>query len=310
MYNLYIVPLLIAFLMIGIHLLTSQKRVMEKPFLNEWSNILHSLSFVAPFKWFINSNPEDKKVKDINKLIFEANISDKLSYRVFTALQITILIASFIIFCIVNIMMNNITFLVGMLFNIDLAESMQSPTGIIKFKFIVGAILLLLCLIPKFWLKRRAKKNKFFFLKDLPILQLFIILMLRSKRPINEVFYVLSKTKTRYKNIFEVGYRIYLRDNKEGLQYLANSFAGTKFTDTIHILSEFNEYSREDGIQSLENNMQEIIEYTNMLKRTKDLSNLVYSQASLFIPFLAVILLGLIPLAMYGSSLLDSPMGP
>ncbi len=56
--------------------------------------------------------------------------------------------------------------------------------------------------------------------------------------------------------------------------------------------------------------MQEIIEYTNTLKRRKDLSNLVYSQASLFIPFLAVILLGLIPIAMYGSSLLDSPAGP
>lgn len=310
MHNLYILPLLIAFALIGLHFLTSQKRVMEKPFMNDWSNTLHILSFAVPFKWFIQTDTNDKKVKDINRLIMEANVSKKMNYRVFTTLQIAILMMSLVVFFILVMLMHNITFLVSLLFNIDLTETMKSPDGVIKFKFIVGAILLLLCLVPKFWLKRKAKKNKFSFLKDLPILQLFIILMLRSKRPINEVLYSLAKTKTRYKSIFEVGYRIYVRDKKEGFRYLEESFAGTKFMDTIRILSEFNEYSREDGIQSLENNMQEIIEHTNNLKRSKDLSNLVYSQASLFIPFLAVILLGLIPIAMYGSSLLDSPAGP
>ncbi len=159
MHNLYIVPLLIAFVLIGLHYLTSQKKVMEKPFMNDWSNTLHILSFAVPFKWFVQTDVNDAKVKDINRLIMEANVSKKMNYRVFITLQISILMISLVAFFVLIMLMDNITFLVSLLFNIDLSETMKSPDGAIKFKFIVGAILLLLCLVPKFWLKRRAKNS-------------------------------------------------------------------------------------------------------------------------------------------------------
>lgn len=308
MENLYLVPLVIA-IVISIYILitnqTRRKKMIDRPFINETSNDLYTLSYSIPFKWFVNPDENNSKVKDINRLIKEAGMQEKINYRVFTSIQIGILIISIIMFMMINLIIDNIAVLVKFLFNISMDTAMASPTGHLKAKLFIGMVLLICCLIPKIWLKNKAKNNNYYFHKDLPIIQLFVILMLRSKRTIGDVLYVLSRTNTRYKQIFETGYRIYLRNKAEGFQYIQKSFEDTKFEETIVVLSEYNEYSKSESLKILENIMKEITDYTNNLKRKNDLSKLIFSQGSLFIPFLSIILLGIVPIAVYGLSFFD-----
>lgn len=285
--------------------MTKARVRIERPFKSEFYNELHSFSYLAPFVWFVNPDEKDEKVKDIRKKIVEANLDDKLNYRSFVTLQILILLGAILLFLFSSVIIDNSQAVIRFLFNINVDNFGDSGVSTGKIKLFFGMILMGMVLIPKFWLNQKAENNKYFYLKDIPVVQLFIILMLRSKRTLGDVLYVLSRTNTRYKNIFETGYRIYLRNKSEGFEYIKSCFSGTKFEETIQILQDYNEYSHKDSIIILENNMKEMIEYTNNLKRKNDLSKLLYSQGSLFIPFLSVILLGLVPMAMYGKSFLS-----
>lgn len=308
MQYLYIIPitlaLIIAFFMVYSTSPTTGKVEKEKPFENDFFNDIYNMSFSAPFKWFVNPDEKDQKVKDIKVKIAEANLGNKINYRSFVTIQILIFMMSIVLFAISSILINNSQAVVSFLFNVKLGNLGDTGTSPGKVKLIVFMILLVLAILPKYWLKFKADNNRYFYLKDMPIIQLFIILMLRSQRTLNEVLYVLSRTNTRYKKMFETGYRIYLRNKSEGFEYLKGCFTGTKFEETITILQDYNEYSHADSISILENNMEEMVLYTNNLKRKNDLSKLLYSQGSLFIPFLSVIVLGLVPLAVYGNSFL------
>ena len=302
---LYLIPIIMALVVGGFYLTISEvgeKKMIDKPFLNEFSNELYVLSYSAPFKWFINPT-ENQKQKDIEKLIVEANESHRLNYRVYTTIQTLILIGSVVLFSIFSLLANNSVIIIKYLFNITL--DISSSDDLFKVKLFVGLFLLCVCLIPSTYLKRKAKNNKFYFLKDFPILQLFIILMLKAKRPLNEVIYVLSTTNTIYKPIFATAYRMYVGDRQEGIEYLKKAFLDTKFEETIKVLEEYGEYSKEHSMTVLENNLKDITEYTNTLKRRKDIGANVFSQLSLAIPFLAVMLLGFGPLVYYGINLLN-----
>lgn len=311
MQYLYMIPIIIAvciaFFMVYSTAPTEDKKVTERPFQSNFFNDIYKMSFSAPFKWFINPDEKDTKVKTIKTRIVEANMSDRMNYRSFVTIQILILIASVIVFGICSLLIDNSEAVISFLFNIQSGNLGDSGASSGKVKVILLMVLLILAILPKYWLKIKADSNRYFYLKDLPIVQLFIILMLRSKRPLGEVLYVLSRTNTRYKRIFETGYRIYLRSKSEGFDYLKSCFEGTKFEETLNILQSYNEYSHADSISILENNMEEMVQYTNILKRKKDLSKLLYSQGSLVLPFLAVMLLGLVPIAIYGNSFLQQP---
>lgn len=308
MQYLYIIPitlaLFIAFFMVYSTSPTSGRIANEKPFQSEFFNDIYGMSFSAPFKWFINPDMKDPKVKDITMKIAEANLGNKINYRSFVTIQILIFITSIVLFLISSVLIDNSEAVISFLFNVQIGNLGDTGTSPGKSKLVVFMMLLVLAILPKFWLKFQADNNRYFYLKDMPIIQLFIILMLRSKRTLSEVLYVLSRTNTRYKKMFETGYRIYLRNKSEGFEYLKVCFTGTKFEETLTILQDYNEYAHADSITILENNMEEMVQFTNNLKRKNDLSKLLYSQGSLIIPFLAVIVLGLVPLAIYGNSFL------
>ena len=298
--------LLSAFEIIRINIINAKKEkviVMEKPFENELSNELYAMSFAKPFSETVITDNRHPKVKDIEELIAEAQMTHLLNYRVFSVIQTGLLIGGFIILFLLVIASKELSAIFSWMFNIKASNEPTSPIA----SFGIGIIIIMgLFLAPKLYLSQKADKNKFLFFKDLPILQLFIILTLRAKRPVNELLYVLSKTETSYKEIFASAYRVYARDKEEAFETLKRAFAGTRMSDTITVLSEFNEYSRDESILLLENNLEEIINEVNNVKRRKDITGNVLSQGSLIFPLASVLLLGLIPIAMYGMDVLST----
>lgn len=302
----YLLPMIIALVIGAFYLITievGQKRMIDKPFIYDLSNELYVLSYSKPFKWFINPNENDQKVKDLKKIIFEANESHRINYRVYVTIQILTFIGSILLFLLFSLIANNSAIIIKSLFNI--AIDVSEPSTLLNVKIMFGMCLLILCLVPSFYLKNKAKKNKYYFLKDLPVLQLFIILMLKAKRPLGEVIYVLSTTNTIYRGIFATAYRMYVGDKDEGLNHLAVAFEGTKFEDTVKVLKEYSDYSKQQSLTVLENGLKDITEYTNTLKRRKDIGSGVFSQLSLAVPFASVLLLAFAPIIYYGLSLMN-----
>lgn len=277
---------------------TEKKIIMEKPFQDDLPNELYALSFTQPFAEAINPDENDEKVLDLEKLIAEAGLSHKVNYRVYTVILLLIALVGFGIFLLFMLMSDQLAFMMKILLNIDAGTA--DPAYKKNLATVIVAAICLACLMPKMYLKNRAKRNEFHFQKDLPILQLFIILILRAKRPISELLYVLSKTETRYKELFSNAYRVYLRNEDEGFVNLKKTFRATKMASTMNVLSEFNDYSKEESLMLLENNLEDIIQETNSMKRKKDITGAVMSQGSLMFPLISAVLLGLLPLAMYG----------
>lgn len=306
---IYLLPLGLAFILglLSLGRSTAEENLVlsskTKPFSNDLSNRLYELSYLSPFKWFINEEENDEKSQNVIKLINESKTNRWLDYRVFTTIQTGILICSIILFFIFTIIANNSPVIVKTLFNIKI--DISDRQSLIQVKIFMSMILLFLCILPKLYLKVTAKKNRYNFLKGFSILQLFIILMLKAQRPLSEVLYVLSVTNTIYKKIFATAYRMYIRDSQEGMNYLLKTFANTKFEDTIKVLCDYNEYAKKDTLIVLENGLEQITEYTNTLRKRKDIGYNVISQISLIIPFLGFMLLGLTPIIAYGIGLIS-----
>ncbi|PLS19743.1 hypothetical protein CVD28_04855 [Bacillus sp. M6-12] len=280
----------------------TKKVKIDTPFQSKWSNKLYKYSYYMPFVWFIDEKEEHPKTKDLKNKLAQANLTHLFNVRSFTALKVGVMMSSIVLFIFILVIMSNGDWFAKVLFNVDSAglvsQGQQSSNA--NAKIMAFIILLCMALVPDFYLKRRAEAYKHLHLKDIPVVQLFIILMLRSKKPISEVLFALSKINTRYKGIFDIGYRMYIRNKEDGLNYIKDSFGETSFKETINVLKEMGEYSREDSITLLENNMQQIIEKNNAVKRRGDLSRLVYSQSTIAIPFIAIILLCFVPLAVFG----------
>ena len=98
---------------------------------------------------------------------------------------------------------------------------------------------------------------------------------------------------------------MYVSDKNSAMEYLYNAFEDTKFADTILVLKEYGDYSKAESLAVLDNNLKDITEFTNTLKRRKDIGANVFSQLSLAVPFLSVILLAFSPLVYYGINLLN-----
>lgn len=300
-YVILFIALILALGLLNSFRIETSKVEIKKPFKNKWSNMLYRYSYHMPFSWFIDEKEEHPKTKDLKLKISEANLTHLFNYRSFTVLKVGVMLLSLITFLFVILIIDNGGAVAKLLFNVDkvsmAGDVTQSYTNI---KIVTFMVLLVLTLVPNIYLKRRANMYKFYHLKDIPVVQLFIILMLRSKKPIGEILYALSKINTRYKKVFDTGYRIYIRNKDEGLEYIKESFGETNFKETVNVLKDMGDYSREDSIKLLENNMQQIVEKNNAMKRRGDLSRLVYSQSTIAIPFIAIIVLCFIPLAVLG----------
>lgn len=302
-YILMLIAILLAVSLFNEQKSVETKKEIAKPFDKKWANLLYRYSYHAPFVWFLDETESDKKAKDLKTRLASANATHLFNYRSYMTLKTMILLFAVVVFSLLLLILSNGGIVSKVLFNI---ENVTESQGTFQIKIVALMILMLLVLIPNFILKQREKIYATLHLKDIPIVQLFIILMLRSKKPVNEILYALARINTRYKGIFESGYRIYIRNKEEGLDYIQDCFGETHFKETINVLRDLGEYSREDSITLLENNMQKIVELNNSNKRRADIASLVYSQSTMVVPYVALITLCFVPLVVYGLKIFNS----
>lgn len=293
--NIYLIPLIIAVLVVLGYQLFSQRLKYDRRFANNFSNRLYALSFVKPFSWFINPNEKNEKVRKFEKEIRQAGLDHILNYRVFVTLQVIFLISASVFYLFVFFFMEHIMLVLNFVFRI------KEPTvgDFSGAKLAIAVILLFLLLIPKEYISRRAKRNEFYFTQELSVIQLSLILMLRAKRPLNEILYSLGRNQTRYRQIFEKAYRMYLRNKEDCWNYLREEFWGTGFEATIDVLANIDSYSREETVYVLENQMEELIHKAEVGKQKGAAFGNLFSQFSMAIPFVGVALLGALPFAVY-----------
>lgn len=305
----YLLPLLIG-LLINLYLYAKEQTnavdiekniIMSRPFQTVISNELYALSFSPLFKNFVNDNEQDEQVLDQNKMIAEAKLGHLMDYRVLTTLKIIMMFVAAMLTLIMFLLSDYTGPIIEFLFGFPAKEG-KDLTAV----YLVVIIGLVMILIPNRMVKSRSNKNKVGFQEDLPILQLFIVLLLGANRPIGEILYILSKTEMRYNSIFSTAYRIYLRDRGAAFDYLRSMFHGTHFTDTIDILATYQDYSKKDSLIILKNNMEILQEDVINYKKGKNIGKNLFTEGSIALPFVALMLLGVAPIIVYALGMMSS----
>lgn len=273
-------------------------------FNNKWSNILYFLSYIKPFIWFIDEENKNPKTKEVKQHLHDANLTHVLNYRCFTVLKLVILMSSVFSFFIIMFLLKNIHTILYTLFRTEVV----AITGgdLTDMNYIVICILLGITLLPNIIIKKRANDYKYSVLRDIPLIQMFIVLMLRSNKTTSELMYGLSTINTTYRETFNLAYLKYLRSPEECFSFLEITFEDTELVDTIKTLRYLPQYLRTDTITVIESQMEDTITNTTNKKRRKDVSSTVFSQATIVFPFISFILLVLAPIGMYGISLLGA----
>lgn len=301
---LYIVPLGAMILYLLMQLLLNQNLKRKKPFVNDYTNLFYNLSEVAPFRWFVEEDPRHIKALKMNYLIKEANMEKVMDYRSVTVMQFIFLFGGVALFVLINLSLAPLISFLAFLFNLD-AQSLTENVGTLnQIRLVMAALMLSPGLLIKPYLKRKARSNEIDFIKDLPLLQLFIILMLRSDRTIGEVMYVLSTTRSTYQKMFQQAYLIYLRDPEEAFTFLEEQFDGTRLIETIYTLRDYAEYDKFESIKTLENNQEDIEEFTTQARKKAEAGKNLFATVSMAFPFLAVLALGAAPLAYWALNLI------
>ncbi|MFF2531483.1 hypothetical protein ACFVS2_21485 [Brevibacillus sp. NPDC058079] len=284
---------------------TSGEPTFGSPFHQE----IYRLSFIAPFKWFVeddrNLTPKGEKVKELLKL---SGYDKNYTVRSFMAFKVLIFFASMVMVTLALFLMEKLPTLMNTAMNIQNVTAQDSKGVPLNVIFITIAFFMMFALFPSIKMKNIAKKSILARSRDLPMIYMFTILMLRSNKTVTEIIYALTKLNTHYKEVFERGYRMYLRNKHEGMAYLRSQFDNDRFAEMFNLLEDIAEYAKDECVSIMESNMKNLVDETNMVKRRNDLSQLVYSQASMVIPFMAIILLGAAPVVIMGITIFTTSM--
>lgn len=268
--------------------------IQKDKFDNDFSNFLYIISYSFPFKHFIKNDKEDYNERDLKteEQIYRLNLEDILDLRIYTTLKALLFVVLVVLFFSIIFIIKSYK---GSEFNI-----------FSTFKYL--AILLMLAYIPSIYFKVKEKEYEKFCHDEISIIQLFIILLIKSNATVEDILFALSKMKTFYKKTFEKAYRISIRDKKEALLYLENKFEKTGLGKSFNILSNMYQYSKNESIRILESNLKSIKEASINQKRKKELSKFSFAQVSIVVPFIIVIVLGAIPFINYGVSIVMESM--
>ena len=293
-----------------VYILTESKRdkISEKlPLLIVPVEITNRSLFGIPFKWFVDDDerPTEKKTKQLQKTIALGGYDKYFTLRSYMTFKVVITLVMLLIGGFFLLVIQYWDLIASLLFAVE-SEPVELSLGA---KGAIVSAFLVVGLIPNFVLKSKVKTKLKNDAKDIPVLQMFIILMLRSNKTIAEILYALSKVNTPHKEVFEKSYRVYLRNKGEGMDFLKRHFHDSRFVDTFNLLEDIGEYARNETIRILENNLHSIVEETAMIKRRNDMSRLIFSQASMIIPFVSVMALGAIPLIVMGLTIFSASFG-
>lgn len=293
--NIYLMPIMVAIIVILVNLIFSQRLKYDKRFSNELSNRLYALSFVKPFSWFINDDEMDERVEAENEQLKKARLDNLLNYRAYTTFKVLMFLVALVLYSIILLFLDSIVNVLDLMFRIE-----NSTNGVpMETRIMIGVIILASLFIPKYYIQRRAKKHEFMFTQEFPVIQLSIILMLRARRNMNDILFTLGKNETQYKRIFQKAHRIYQRDKFACWEYLKTEFKDTRFADTLEVLASVDNFSRDETIRVLENGMEGLIEDSENQKQSGAAIGNLFSQFSMAVPFGGLMLLGAVPFAMY-----------
>ena len=310
--NTYLYPMFLAIFIVLILIVSAliskpkkyevKRDLTDRPFDNPWSNWLYELSYSEFFSAFIPETEDLAKSIEINAIIARAGLASKMNHRVYTTIQILIFLFAGFATMFLGFVVSNSTGVIKLLFNVDV------PAGSITPYMVIGCFLMLFALLPRLVLQFIAGNQEEGFVKDLPVLQLFIILMIKSKRTVGEIIYTLSRTNTRYKGVFSIGYQLFIRDRKECFAYLADVFKSTGFKDTIIILETNEEYSREESINILQSKIDNLLDDVEAAKKHRGVLKGLLAEGSIALPFAAFALLSVVPVLFYALDMLSNVM--
>lgn len=282
--------LMIVTILIYVNYIRIRDLKLGKRFNGGFYNFLYMLSYSIPLVYLIENDTNLAKKKDkIGENIHNLNLDDKFSPRSFITLK-------YLLFFFVVLMFFAVAF--------TLKSVTKSFSIIDTFPFL--AVCMLIALTPDLYLNIRRKQIKSFYENQAVLLQLFTILMVKSSATIEDILFAFSKMNTIYKEAFQEGYRICLRNKKEALNFLQERFKNYKFGDTFSILDSMYEYSKDDCVRILEANKRTMEEEVLNEQRKKAFSKFAYAQISVAIPFLSVVFLGAVPVLYYGISMMRS----
>lgn len=258
--------------------------IQKDKFEGKLFNLLYLISYSFPINVFVKeSRVLNKREKKIKKKIQKLDLDYKFNLRSFMAIRFLLLFLSlYIFFAIVG----TIKYYKGDSFNI-----------LANFHYII--IALLIPYIPDIYLKKKEREYQKFFQDEVIVLQLFMILLIKSNSTIEDILFAFSKMRTYYKKSFEKAYRMSLRDKTEALNYLEAKFKNSAFGDSFNVLKNMYQYSREDTVRILQANLRKVEKEGLNQKRRKELTKFSFSQVSVIVPFLIVVFLGAIPFIHY-----------
>lgn len=288
-------------------------RISERKFESKFSNFLYKISFKPPFSFLVegeDTTNEDAtdKVERLKKLIISSESSNIHNVRTLMTLQYFLVFFALFVFILNIIVLVHSEFVLNSLMNI---QQVGSSSNLSYFEAMMRSLMLFMVLmitplIPTLKMKKRVNKIKIEKGEDLPVLQMFIILFLRSNKTIEEMLFSMSKLNTSYKTTFEQAYRISVRDKREALEFLKRSFDNETFEESLDIIKELQDYAREDCLKIMESNLNIIVDELENNKRKSDLSTLIYSQAIIGLPFIAIILLVASPIVQNTFNILNN----
>ncbi|MFY0516633.1 hypothetical protein ACOMCU_02195 [Lysinibacillus sp. UGB7] len=261
-----------------------------KPFYN-W---LYTYAHVKPLSWFVDDDNElTTKGEKIKKQLVEiGHYNVKFVVRSYMAFQIVVFTGLILVGLIVCVASVRLDLIYKLLLNVDVAVV---PIDLQRFLMII-MIVVLLGLVPGYMLKSRAKKIMLAKEREVPMIMMFVILMLRSGKSTGQIMNDLAKVKSMHQQEFEKAALIYARSPESAIEYLKGYFGNSAIADMFELVSDVTNYSRNEVISIIESNMKSYVGSKEEQTRRKDLTSQVYSQATMAVPFSAVILLGVLPL--------------
>lgn len=303
-YFLLIITLFSSFASYSAIKLEEERKNFNPVFANNISNLLHFLSYIPPFKWFVDVEGKSQKTMQTKQDLADAHLNHILNYRSFMVLKVLQLMFSVFLFFVLSFALTHTHTVLYFLFKTEVAQITGAELSDMKYMMLM--FLGVLFFVPNMFVKKRINDFSYRTLRDVPLLQMFVVLMLKSNKTTAEIIFGLSQINTFYREMFHVAYLRYLRSSDECFDFLEDVFADSDFLPTLNTLKTQSLYPKDKTISLIENQMADTISVTNNKKRNKDITNLVFAQATVIFPFVSFILLCLAPLAMYGISILGS----
>lgn len=259
--------------------------IERNKFEGKFFNVMHLISYSFPIKVFVEENRAlSKREEKIKRKIKDLDLDYRFDFRTFLALRFLLLFTSILFFFII----------------LSTIKYYNKATFKILDYIHYLIIALLIPYIPDLYLKKKEREYEKFYSDEIIVLQLFMILLIKSNSTVEDILFAFSKMKTYYKRTFQKAYIMSLRNKAEALSYLEKKFNDTAFGNSFNVLNNMYKYSKKDSIRILNSNLRTIEKESLNTKRKKELTKFSFSQISVVVPFLIVILLGAIPFVQYG----------